>query len=148
MTSSWSDMSPGDHWWNYYIYTGILSPLSRDCLSFLRIGYQKTSFNTLRPRQMDTLSQTTFPQHFSSMKIVVFWLKFRWNMFARVQLTIIRHWYNALAPNRRQAIIWTNDGLVWWRIYASLSLNESMLPDHLMSCGNLNIRYVTFTDVD
>ena len=32
--------------------------------------------------------------------------------------------YNGLAPTRRQAIIWTNDGLVWWCIYASLGLNE------------------------
>ena len=31
---------------------------------------------------------------------------------------------NGLAPNRRQAIIWTNDGLIYWHIYASLSLNE------------------------
>ena len=31
---------------------------------------------------------------------------------------------NGSAPNRRQAIIWTNGGLVNWRIYASLSLNE------------------------
>ena len=30
---------------------------------------------------------------------------------------------NGLAPARRQAIIWTNDGLGWWRIYASLDLN-------------------------
>ena len=29
-----------------------------------------------------------------------------------------------LVPNRWQAIIWTNDGLVYWRIYASLGLNE------------------------
>ena len=28
-----------------------------------------------------------------------------------------------LAPNMRQAVIWTNDGLVNWRIYASLELN-------------------------
>ena len=28
------------------------------------------------------------------------------------------------APNRRQAIIWTSDGLVYWCIYASLGLNE------------------------
>ena len=27
-------------------------------------------------------------------------------------------------PTRRQAIIWTNDGIVYWRIYASLGLNE------------------------
>ena len=31
---------------------------------------------------------------------------------------------NGLAPNRRQAIIWTNDGLVNWCIYVSLGLNE------------------------
>ena len=32
---------------------------------------------------------------------------------------------NGLAPNRWQAITWTNDGLVYWHIYASLGLNES-----------------------
>ena len=31
---------------------------------------------------------------------------------------------NGLVPTRRQAIILTNDGLVYWCIYASLSLNE------------------------
>ena len=31
---------------------------------------------------------------------------------------------NGLALNRWQAIIWTNGGLGWWRIYASLGLNE------------------------
>ena len=31
---------------------------------------------------------------------------------------------NGLAPNRQQAIIWTNDCLGYWCIYASLSLNE------------------------
>ena len=31
---------------------------------------------------------------------------------------------NGLAPNRRQAIIWTNAGLVHWCIYVSLGFNE------------------------
>ena len=31
---------------------------------------------------------------------------------------------NGLAPNRRQAAIWSNDGLASWRIYASLGLDE------------------------
>ena len=31
---------------------------------------------------------------------------------------------NGLVPNRQQAIIWTNDGLVNWNIYASQSLEE------------------------
>ena len=36
---------------------------------------------------------------------------------------------NGLAPTRRQqAIIWTNDGIVYWRKYASLGLNEFCVP--------------------
>ena len=31
---------------------------------------------------------------------------------------------SGLAPKRWQAIIWTNYGLFYWRIYASLGLNE------------------------
>ena len=31
---------------------------------------------------------------------------------------------NGLAPSKRQAIIWAKVGLAYWRIYASLSLNE------------------------
>ena len=31
---------------------------------------------------------------------------------------------NGLAPIRQQAIIWTNDGLFYWRIYATFDLNE------------------------
>ena len=32
--------------------------------------------------------------------------------------------YNGLALNRRQAIIWTNDGLLYWCIYVSLNLSK------------------------
>ena len=31
---------------------------------------------------------------------------------------------NGFVPYMWQAIIWTNDGLGWWHIYASLVLNE------------------------
>ena len=60
--------------------------------------------------KMDAISQTTFSRAFSSMKIIVFWLNFHWNMFARVQLTMI-HYLNQ----------WW---LVYRRKYASLGLNE------------------------
>ena len=56
----------------------------------------------------------------------MYWFRlFHWSLFLRVQLTIfcIGSDYG-LAPPRCQAIIWTNDGLVYWRIYASLSLDE------------------------
>ena len=33
-----------------------------------------------------------------------------------------------LILSRQQAIIWTNDGIVCWRIYASLGLNELTRP--------------------
>ena len=38
---------------------------------------------------------------------------------------------NGLAPTRRQTIIWTNDGLRYRRIYASLGLNEFACTPYL-----------------
>ena len=34
---------------------------------------------------------------------------------------------NGLVPNRQQAMIWTNDGIAHWCMYASLTLNESTI---------------------
>ena len=59
----------------------------------------------------------------SGMKMVEFWLKFPWSLFLRFQLTIICA-DNRLAPNRRQAITRTNDGLVYERIYTSHAQRE------------------------
>ena len=42
--------------------------------------------------KMDAISQTTFSRAICSMRIVVFWLNFHWNIFAGVQLTVIQHW--------------------------------------------------------
>ena len=61
--------------------------------------------------KMAAISQTTVLNAFSWMKMIEFWLKFHLSFFLRVQLTIIQHFSdNGLAPVRRQAIIWTNDG--------------------------------------
>ena len=49
--------------------------------------------NTLRPRQIDAISQTTFSNAFSWMKMFEFRLKFHWSLFPRVQLTISWHWF-------------------------------------------------------
>ena len=66
---------------------------------------------------MDTISQRTFSNAFSLMKMFEFQLKFHWGLFLRVQLTTNEHWLgNGLAPNRWQAITWTNDDPVQWRI--------------------------------
>ena len=81
--------------------------------------------NTSRPRQNGRHVADDISSAFSWMKIFEFRLKFHWIMFLTV------NWQygsigsdDGLAPTRRQAIIWTNDGQVWWRIYASLGLNE------------------------
>ena len=36
---------------------------------------------------------------------------------------------NGLVPIRQQAIFWTNDGTIYWRIYALLEFNELTMPD-------------------
>ena len=80
---------------------------------------------------MAAISQTIFSNAFSWMKTSVFWIIFYWIMFhyglSNWQYDIIGL-DNGLAPNRRQAIIWINDDLVYWRIYASLGLNEFTGP--------------------
>ena len=49
--------------------------------------------NSLRPRQMDAISQTTFSNGFSGMKVFEFRLKAHWSLFPRVQLTKLQHWF-------------------------------------------------------
>ena len=41
-------------------------------------------------------------------------------------------------PNRRQAIILTNDGLSYWCIYASLGLDELMLVSWVLEVGGVD----------
>ena len=76
--------------------------------------------------KMATILQT-FSNLIPCMKIVVFQFKLPWNLTPRVQSIISQHGTdNGLAPNMWQAIIWINDGLIYWSIftYASLGLNE------------------------
>ena len=66
-----------------------------------------------------------FQMHFSWMQMFGFRLKCRWGLFLRFKLTIFQHWFsNGLAPTRRQPIVWTNVGIVYWRLYASLGPDE------------------------
>ena len=43
--------------------------------------------------KMAAISQKIFSVAFSWMKSSVFWLKFPWSLFLRVQLTITQHWF-------------------------------------------------------
>ena len=56
---------------------------------------------------------------------MLFYFKFHWNVFPRVQLTINLHWFRSLF-HRQQATVWTNDGQVYWHSYMLLGLNESI----------------------
>ena len=57
--------------------------------------------------------QTAFSNAFSWKKIYVFWLKFQWNMFLRVQLTISQHWFRYRVSSKHvprwpllEAVLW------------------------------------------
>ena len=70
----------------------------------------------LRPTKMATSLNS-----FSCMKLFVCWIEFHWNLPRGVQLTIVRHYCRqCFGTEKRQNIIWTDDGLVYWRINASL----------------------------
>ena len=49
--------------------------------------------NTLRPRQMAAIFQTTFSNAFSWMKIYGFRWRFHWSLFPSVKLTIFQRWF-------------------------------------------------------
>ena len=75
----------------------------------------------------DAISQTTFSNAFSWMKLLEFWLKFHWNLFLRVQLTIFQHWFRYWLGAVQATSHYLNQcWLEYRRIYASLGLNELM----------------------
>ena len=74
---------------------------------------------------MAVMFQTTFSNAVSWTKIYQFWLKFHWNLIVKVQLTIVQHWLRQwLGTNQATGHCVKQWGLVYWRIYASLGLNE------------------------
>ena len=88
--------------------------------------------------KVTAILQRTFSNQFPYMNVDVTWLTCHWNLFPRVQSLIWEHSSDiSLAPFRRQAIIWSNDGTVYWRIYSSLGLNELNKNGLLIHCGLL-----------
>ena len=74
---------------------------------------------------MAAILQMTFSNAFSWIKFTVFYSYFikTYSQGSNYEYAIIGS-DDGLTPCRRQAIIWTNDGLGWWHICASLGLNE------------------------
>ena len=70
------------------------------------------------------LADDIFKSNFMNEECFI-WIQISLKLFLGVQLTIGQHASgNGLAPNRRQAIIWTNADSIHWRIYAALGGNE------------------------
>ena len=75
--------------------------------------------------EMDIISQTTFSNAFSWMKMYELRLRFHWSLFLRVQLKIIQHWFRWWLGAVQATSHYLNQWwLYYWRIYASLGLNE------------------------
>ena len=104
------------------ILLAILGGACRVCCSECLLIVQKLSF-VFKPfslvrlltqwarDKMAAISQTTYSNAFSGMKMYEFPLTFHWSLFLRFELTILCIGSdNGLALTRQQAIIWTNDG--------------------------------------
>ena len=99
---------------------------------------------------MAAISRTTFSNAFS-------WINISLNFFPKGPIDNIPALVRIMAwrRKRRQAIIWTNGGLVYWHIYASLSLNDLNtlrsrqiclhFPDHIFKCIFLNEKIDIFS---
>ena len=85
--------------------------------------------------KMAAISQTIISKAFSWMKMFEFWLRFHWIMFQRVQLTIFQHWFGWWLGAGQATSHYLNQWcLVYWRIYASLGLNELREVCNAMQC--------------
>ena len=75
--------------------------------------------------QIDAISQTTFSNAFSRMKMNEFRLGFHWSLFLMFELTIFQLWFRLwLGADQATSHYLNQWWLVYWRIYASLGLNE------------------------
>ena len=75
--------------------------------------------------KMAAILQQTFSDKFSCLKIVALLVKFHWNLFLKVTLTISQHRFRQwLGANQVTSHFCTYDGLLNWHIYVPLSLNE------------------------
>ena len=75
--------------------------------------------------KMNAILQMTFPSAFSWMKMYYFRLRFHWNLFVGVQLTIFQYWFRKWLVAVQATSHYLNQ---WWlvhrHIYASPGLNE------------------------
>ena len=114
-------------------------------MATLKLLIKLCVFFTKRIKSVTRDYQPLFPwtewPPLSWMKKFDFGLKFHWSLFLRLQLIIGLD--NDLAPNRRQAITWTNANPIGWRIYAELGgdeLNASVISIVGLRNGSVSVR--------
>ena len=91
--------------------------------------------------KMAVVSQTTLSYACSWMKMLEFRSRFHWSLFLRVQLTIFQHWFRQWLGAGQATSHYLNQWwLVYWRIYASLGLNELNALCHLIP--HTSIKYI------
>ena len=75
--------------------------------------------------KMAAIFLTTSWNAFSLIKMCEFRLRFHWNVFGRFELTIFHHWFwYWLGADQATSHYLSQWWLDYWRIYASLGLNE------------------------
>ena len=109
---------------------------------FTSVG-SKSSLTHWGRDEMNNISQTTFSNAFSSMKIFEFRSKFHWSLFPRVQSTIFHDWFGAVQATSHYLNQWR---LVYRRIYASLGLNESTKETSRKTCEKIVFSTVSSND--
>ena len=79
--------------------------------------------------KMAAISQTTHSNAFSWIKILEIRLIFHWSLFLGVESSILHHWFRYwLGADQATSHYLNQWWLDYWRIYASLGLNELMWP--------------------
>ena len=99
---------------------------------------------------MAAVSQTSLSNAFSWMKILEFLLRFHWSLFLRIELTIFQHWFRwCLGAGQATSHYLNQWWLVYWRIYASLGLNELIAPltelfpvEHRTPAERTNVQWI------
>ena len=87
--------------------------------------------------KMAAFFQTTFSNGFSSIKIYGFRLGFHWSLFLGLELMIFKHWFRQWLGASQAISNYLNQWwLVYWCIYASLSLNELKCGENQIRLGN------------
>ena len=75
--------------------------------------------------KIDAISQTTFSNGFSWIKMHEFPIKFHWNLFLRFKLTTFQHWFRWwLGADQMTSHYLDQWWLVYGCIYVSLGINE------------------------